>query len=179
MSKMIRVIGVLFFVVWGCVSKVDKDLQTIEPFEAKLTPKMNIDSLPKNADSMLFAFAQANPKHPKSENFCYYAVLIQERKNHGVKAAQWAEYYLQNFNGSKERKLESAVVASHYYEQNGIYDKALEYYKYLVEHYADTDIGKQAKTMVFFIEKGMVTPEQQLEYIQKMNDSAAIKPANP
>jgi len=70
-------------------------------------------------------------------------------------------------------------VASHYYEQNGIYDKALEYYKYLVEHYADTDIGKQAKTMVFFIEKGMVTPEQQLEYIQKMNDSAAIKPANP
>lgn len=179
MSKMNRVFGLVLFLVWGCVSKVDKELQKIEPFESKLTPKLVVDSLPKNADSLLFAFAQANPKHPKSENYCYYAVLIQERKNHGVKAAQWAEYYLQTFNGTKQRKMESAVVASHYYEQNGVYDKALEYYKYLVKHFGETPIGKQAQTMVFFIEKGMVTPEQQLEYIQKMNDSAANSTANP
>jgi len=160
-----RILGLALILLAGCQSEIDKDIANIEKFEANLKHPIALDSIPYNADSMLMEFAKKYPKNPESESYCYYASAIAESRGMNLRAAQLAEYYLNNFSGTRERKMEQAVVAAHYYEKQEVFDKALTYYRYLSDSFPKLPVGVQAKQMVFFIEKGLTTPEQQLEYI--------------
>ncbi len=167
-----KTLGLVLILLAGCQGEIDRDIANIEKFEAKLKHPISLDSIPYNADSMLMEFAKKYPKNPKSESYCYYASAIAETRGMNLRAAQLAEYYLNNFSGTRERKMEQAVVAAHYYEKQQVFDKALIYYRYLSDSFTKLPVGVQAKQMVFFIEKGLTTPEQQLEYIlRKQSDS--------
>lgn len=160
-----RLLGWTLIFLVGCQSEIDKDLANIVKFEHQLKHPIALDSLPYNADSLLMEFAKKYPKNPKSESYCYFAAAITETRGMHLRSAQLAEYYLNNFTGTRERRMEQAVVAAHYYEKQQVFDKALTHYRFLADSFSNLPVGVQAKQMVFFIEKGLLTPEQQLEYI--------------
>ena len=164
-----RLLGWTFIFLVGCQNEIDIDLARIGEFENQLKNPILLDSLPYNADSLLMEFVSKYPKNPKSESYCYYASAITETRGMHLRAAQLAEYYLNNFKGTRERRMEQAVVAAHYYEKQQVFDKALIHYKYLSDSFSNLPVGVQAKQMVVFIEKGLLTPEQQLEYILQNN----------
>ena len=82
-----------------------------------------------------------------------------------LQAAQWAEVYLETFKKSQNHRVDMYVMAAHHYEQHQVLDRALELYKNFIKEFPKHEIAPQAKQMVEFIEKGLVTPEQQLEYL--------------
>jgi hypothetical protein len=63
--------------------------------------------------------------------------------------------------------MEMMVVAAHYYEQGGVFDKALKYYQRLAAEFPKEEVGKQAIVMVDMLSMGLTTPEAQMNYILK------------
>lgn len=172
-------VGIIIFSVcflFSCQSKIDKELAQIAPFEKFFAPLVVFDSLPKNADSLLYQFAKSHPKHHKSEIYSYYATVILEKRKLGLKAAEVAEFYVDHYTVDKQRRMEQAMVAAHYYEVHQVLDKALKHYEILNKEYEGQEVGKQAEKMIFFIKKGITTPEQQLEYMLKQDSLKNIKP---
>jgi outer membrane protein assembly factor BamD (BamD/ComL family) len=159
-------LGLAFAAFLGaCSSNVDKETDYINTFYSNVSPKLILDSLPANADSALWAFAQANPKNKQSDTFAYQAIQIKLARNMTLQAAQWAEVYLETFKKSQNHRVDLYVMAAHHYEQHQVFDRALELYKNFINEFPNHEIAPQAKQMVEFIEKGLVTPEQQLEYL--------------
>jgi outer membrane protein assembly factor BamD (BamD/ComL family) len=151
----------------SCNSNVDRELAKIETFYPFIKPNLKIDSLPQNADSILWAFAINNPKHRQADTFAYQSIQIKVARNHTLQAAQWAEIYLEKFKKSTNHRIDLHIMGAHYYEQHEVYDKALALYKSFIKEFPDHEMKPQAKQMIEFIEKGLVTPEQQLEYLLK------------
>jgi hypothetical protein len=62
-------------------------------------------------------------------------------------------------------------MGAHHFEQHQVFDQALKLYKVIVNEFPEEDIAEQAEQMIYFIEKGLITPEQQLNYLleQKKN----------
>lgn len=166
-SLVVIVLSICF--LFSCQSKIDEELGQITPFEKFLAPNMVFDSLPGNADSLLYQFAKSHPKHHKSEIYAYYSTIILEKRKRGLKAAEVAEFYVDHYTVDKQRRMEQAMVAAHYYEVHGVLDKALKHYEILNKEYEGQEVGKQAERMIFFIKKGIVTPEDQLEYMLKQD----------
>jgi len=149
----------------ACNSNIDKETSYIKSFYGNVTPQLKLDSLPANADSALWNFAQNNPKNPKSDTFAYQAIQIKIARNMTLQAAKWAETYLNTFNKSKNHRIDLYVMAAHYYEQHEVFDRALDLYKKFISEFPEHEIAPQARQMIEFIEKGLTTPEQQLEYL--------------
>jgi len=149
----------------ACNSNIDKETAYINSFYGHVTPQLKLDSLPPNADSALWNFAENNPKNSKSDTFAYQAIQIKIARNMTLQAAKWAEVYLETFKKSKNHRIDLYVMAAHYYEQHEVFDRALDLYKKFIAEFPEHEIAPQARQMIEFIEKGLITPEQQLEYL--------------
>lgn len=149
----------------ACNSNIDKELTYINSFYGMVSPTLKIETLPENADSALWAFALTNPKNSRSDTFAYRAIQIKLARNRALQAAQWADVYLETFKKNTNQRIDLYIMAAHHYELHQVYDRALDLYKKFILEFPDHEIAPQAKQMVEFIEKGLVTPEQQLEYL--------------
>lgn len=158
--------GLAITLLWAsCNSNIDKEMAYIESFYSFVSPKIQVDSLPRNADSALWAFAINNPNNKQSDTFAYQAIQIKLAENMTLQAAQWAEIYLEKFKNSQNHRIDLYVMAAHHYEQHQVFDHALALYKAFIKEFPKHEISAQAKQMIEFIEKGLITPEQQLEYL--------------
>jgi len=149
----------------ACSGNIDKETAYIDSFYDYVTPQIRLDSLPANADSALWHFAQSNPQNRRSDTFAYQAIQIKLAKNMSLQAAQWADSYLEKFKKSTNHRIDLYVMAAHHYEQHQVFDRALALYKGFINEFPNHEIAPQAKQMIEFIEKGLTTPEQQLEYL--------------
>lgn len=171
-------VGILGLVT-ACQSKIDRELREINSFYQHVRPALNLDSLPSNADSLLWEFALQNPKHPQSDTFAYQSIQIKLAKNLTLKAAQWAEVFLETFKNSRNHRVDLYIMSAHYYEQHEVYDRALAQYEAFVNEFPDHEMAPQAKQMIVFIKKGLVTPEQQLEYLLQNSQNASPAESKP
>jgi hypothetical protein len=151
----------------GCTSKFDRDFEKVSKYEALIEPKVQWDKLPDSAVASLITFAKAHPEYKNSSDFVYVCTKLAERQGFGFKAAEYSEYYIEQFQPKGKPLMEMLVVAAHYYEQGGVFDKALKYYRRLAAEFPKDDIGKQAIVMVDMLSLGLTTPEAQMNYILK------------
>ena len=154
-----------------CNSEIDRQLKEIDSLYPYIEPSIVLDSLPRSTDSLLMAFGKQHPKHKRSENFVHRAIDIKLKKGMHLQAAKWAVYYLETFKSNPTHRLENAVMGAHHFEQHQVFDQALKLYKVIVNEFPEEDIAEQAEQIIYFIEKGLITPEQQLNYLleQKKN----------
>lgn len=165
----------------ACTSEIDKQLTEIDRFysftkpqvtsDANQSSKITLDSLPRYADSLLMAFGKQHPKHKRSEEFVYTAIDIKLNKGMYLQAAKWANFYIDHFKSNPTHRLELAIMSAHHFEQHQVFDQALKLYKVVVNEFPKEPISEQAKQMITFIEKGITTPEEQLNYLLKQKES--------
>ncbi len=153
--------------VVGCTSKIDRDLEKVKDYQAMIVPKVQWEKIPDSAHVALMTFAKAHPEYKHSSDFVYVCTKLVERQGMNFKAAEYSEYYIEQFKPSGKPLMEMLVVAAHYYEQGGVMDKALKYYQRLAKEFANEEVGKQAVMMIDMISLGLTTPEAQMEYVMK------------
>jgi hypothetical protein len=151
----------------GCTSKFDQDLAKVAPYEALIVPKIQWEKLPDSATNSLMIFAKAHPEYKHSSDFVYVCTRLAERQGMQFKAAEYSEFYIEQFKPTGKPLMEMLVVASHYFEQGGVLDKALKYYQRLANEFPKAEVGKQAIVMIDMLNLGLTTPEAQMEYILK------------
>lgn len=161
----------------GCTSKIDRDLEKVAVYEALIVPQIQWDKIPDSASVALMAFAKTHPQYKHSSDFVYVCTRIAERGGMNFKAAEYSEFYIEQFKPTGKPLMEMLVVAAHYYEQGGVLDKALKYYQRLAKEFPKEEVGKQAVMMIDMLSLGLTTPEAQLNYIMKKaaeKDSLAL-----
>ena len=151
----------------GCTSKFDRDFEKVSKYEALIVPKVQWDKLPDSAVASLMTFAKEHPEYKNSSDFVYVCTKLAERQGFGFKAAEYSEFYIEQFKPKGKPLMEMLVVAAHYYEQGGVIDKALKYYQRLAVEFPKEEVGKQAIVMVDMLSLGLTTPEAQMNYILK------------
>mgnify|MGYP006273161677 FL=1 len=151
----------------GCTSKFDRDFEKVSNYEALIVPKVQWDRLPDSSVGALMTFAKAHPEYKNSSDFVYVCTKLAERQGFGFKAAEYSEYYIEQFKPKGKPLMEMLVVAAHYYEQGGVIEKALKYYQRLASEFSEEEVGKQAIVMVNMLSLGLTTPEAQMQYILK------------
>lgn len=153
--------------VVGCTSKIDRDLEKVKDYQAMIVPKVQWEKIPDSAHVALMTFAKAHPEYKHSSDFVYVCTKLVERQGMNFKAAEYSEYYIEQFKPLGKPLMEMLVVAAHYYEQGGVMDKALKYYQRLAKEFANEEVGKQAVVMIDMISLGLTTPAAQMEYVMK------------
>ena len=120
-------------------------------------------------------FVRDFPEHPDAGSMTIASFRIAERKNWVFKASEWSQYYLDTYKPKGQAYWEMLVISAHFHEQAGLYEKAITNYR-LLKAQVDSgrlagkdyaDIYKQALIVLEMLEKGLVTPEQQAEFIIK------------
>ena len=158
---------VLVISVFGCKSKIDKAIENIAPYEKYFMGDMiKVDSLPVGFEKKLGDFAKEFKQYSKSPKYIYAAAYLAEKRGKIREAAEYAAMYVDEYSSEKSHRMESAMVAAHYYETLSKYELALKYYDLLAKEFSKHPIGEQAKYTAEMIRKGAITPEQQLEYMQ-------------
>lgn len=175
--KWYGLMGVLLMIS-GCTSKFDQDLAKVAPYEAMIVPKVQWDKLPDSATTALMTFAKTHPEYKHSSDFVYVCTRIAERQGMQFKAAEYSEFYIEQFKPAGKPLMEMLVVASHYYEQGGALDKALKYYQRLAKEFPNEAVGKQAVVMIDMLHLGLTTPEAQMDYILKKAAKDSANTAN-
>lgn len=155
----------MLLMISGCTSKFDQDLAKVAPYEAMIVPNVQWDKLPDSATTALMEFAKIHPEYKHSSDFVYVCTKLAERQGMVFKAAEYSEYYIEQFKPTGKPLMEMLVVASHYYEQGGALDKALKYYQRLAKEFGNEEVGKQAIVMIDMLNLGLTTPEAQMNYI--------------
>lgn len=162
----------LSVVILACQTDMDKKLSVIQPYLTQVQDSMNVNRIP---DSMAVHFQQFSAKYPQhkaSEKLLYAATLIAERSGRYFECAKWCEMYVAHYPKGKY-VFASMVAAAHNYEKTDQFDKALEYYDKAALMEPNSTMGKQCAQTSAMIRKGLITPEQQLEYIlQNSQDTA-------
>lgn len=176
------VFGAMFLM--GCEAKIDKEFKKVSPYMG-LVERAHFDSLPDSAANLMMAFVHEFPEHPQSKKMTVAAFRIAEKKGWMAKASEWAQFYLDTYKPSGEKLLEMLVLASFYHEQVGLYDKAIVNYKRVKNEFkADTlqngfrNLYEQSQIMLEMLDKGIVDPEKQSEYLMdRMNSTDTAKQA--
>lgn len=109
-------------------------------------------------------FAIAFPTYPKSEYYLYAATVMSESSQRFFETAKWCGEYVKLYPKGRFRK-DAIAAAAHNYEKTGSFDKAIEFYDMAAKEYPNSELGKGAKRIAFMLRKGLVTEEEQLEYI--------------
>lgn len=163
--------AVLLFVgvisIFGCKSKIDKAIENIAPYEKYfMGDVIKLDSLPVGFEKKLADFAKEFKQYSKSSKYIYAAAYMAEKRGKIREAAEYSAIYVDEYATEKNHRMESAMVAAHYYETMSKFELALKYYDLLAKEFPNQPIGGQAKFTAEMIRKGAITPEQQLEYMQ-------------
>lgn len=173
--------GLFFFLGFlvSCQSEIDRDLKAVNELKPYLPEDVNqlkIDSLPRNADSILETFVKKYPKHGESEFLCFQLVNITGKRGETakLKSAQWADYYLKNYQKNKARRLDMAMYAAYYFEKFGVYDDALRLYEFIRDSFPENPMSQGAAESAKMIRSGLVTPEQQLEALLKKQGDSSV-----
>lgn len=157
-------LGVLTVFALGCKSKIDRALELITPYEKYfMGSKVVLDSIPMGLESKLSAFSKEFKQYSKSPQYLFAAAYIAEKRGKIREAADFSAMYVDEYPNEKKHRMESAMVAAHYFENMQKFDLALKYYDILTKEFSTHEIGKQAKFTAEMIRKGAVTPEQQLQ----------------
>ena len=156
----------------SCQSEIDRDLIAVNELKKSLPEdvnKLDIQQLPSNADSILESFIKKYPKHMESEFLCFQLVNITGKRGETekLKSAQWADFYLNNYQNNKARRLDMAMYGAYYFEKFGVYDDALRLYELIRDSFPENPMSQGAAESARMIRSGLVTPEQQLEALLK------------
>lgn len=163
--------GIILFVstllIVGCKSKIDKAIENIAPYEKYfMGDVIKVDSLPVGFEKKLADFAKEFKQYSKSSKYIYAAAFLAEKRGRLKEAAEYSAIYVDDYSNEKSHRMESAMVAAHYFETIEKYELALKYYDLLAKEFSKNPVGEQAKFTGEMIRKGAITPEQQLEYMQ-------------
>lgn len=169
MWVLILVIGLV-----SCEAKIDREYKKVQPYMGQVK-RLQWDSLPDTAATVMMKFVKEFPEHADASSMTIASFRIAERKNWVFKASEWAQFYLDRYKPNGQAYWEMLVTSAHFHEQAGLYEQAIKNYRLLK---ADVDSGKlkgkdfapiyqQALIVLEMLEKGVVTPEAQAEYIIK------------
>jgi len=158
----------MLVLLFACTSKQDKMAAALSNVDAFLTPNLQLDKIPDSLSRKMHDFAMAYPQNPRSEEYLYRATQMAEMKGKFFETAKWCEDYTVTYPKGKYL-LGAITAAAANYEKTGTYEKALFFYKRLYTEYPKSNLANDAKRTVEMINKGLVTPEQQLEYILNKN----------
>lgn len=158
----------------ACASREDKMLGELKQVDGYVGKKNGLDSIPDSMARKLHDFAVAFPANPKSEGYLYTATLLSEKAGRFFETARWCEDYIKAYPKGKFTK--SAMVAAAFnFEKSGTFDKAIQYYEQIYKTYPDAPEAEDARRNATFLKLGLLTPEQQFEYVQKQKDSLGKK----
>ncbi len=169
-------------VLMGCEAKIDREFKKVAPFMG-IVERAQFDSLPDSAANMMMKFVMEFPAHPQSQKMTVAAFRVAEKKGWMTKASEWSQFYVDKFNPTGDNLLEMLVLASFYHEQVGLYDKAIANYKRIKKEFkADglkpnyRNLFEQSQIMLEMLEKGIVDPEKQSEYLMRKSgmDTATL-----
>ena len=178
MIKLATIICVIVLALIGCKSKIDKSLEVISPYEKFFIGKsIELDSLPMGFEKQLADFSNEFKKYSKSSLYIYTAAYIAEKRGKVREAAEYSAIYVDEYPSEKLHRMESAMVAAHYFETMAKYEQALKYYDILTKEFPNHIIGQQAKSTAEMIRKGAITPEQQLEMMIQKNQQTETSEA--
>ncbi len=181
-SHFLSILGLMTMVLMGCEAKIDREFKKVSPFMG-IVERAQFDSLPDSAANMMMRFVKEFPEHPQSQKMTVAAFRVAEKKGWMAKASEWSQFYVDKFNPKGDNLLEMLVLASFYHEQVGLYDKAIVNYKRIKKEFkADglkpnyRNLFEQSQIMLEMLEKGIVDPEKQSEYLMRKSgmDTAAI-----
>jgi TPR repeat protein len=136
------------------------------PYERFLSPEIVLDSLPDTLGLHLYSFASRFHEHPSAEQYLYAATLLAERSAHRFDAAKWCEAFVAHYPKSKRVK-QATIAAAHNFEMTGNYEKAIKYYELAAKQQGNNKLGEQCTQAAKMLKMGLVTPEQQLEFMLK------------
>jgi outer membrane protein assembly factor BamD (BamD/ComL family) len=170
--KNLRFVLPMILLLGACQSAMDKQLEPLKPFLSSIKDTIKAERLPDTLAIHLVQFAKNYPQHNISENSLYAATLIAERNSRFFECAKWCEMYIAHYPKGKYF-FGATVAAAHNYEKVGGYEKAIEYYEKAAKQQPGSPLGKQCAQTVVMLKKGLVTPEQQLEFILNQNKDTA------
>jgi tetratricopeptide (TPR) repeat protein len=163
------ILSVLFI---ACQSELDKKLTVIQPYLKQVQDSMNVEKIPDSMAIHFQQFAAQYPQHKSSEKLLYAATLMAERSGRYFECGKWCEMYVAHYPGGLY-EFPAMVAAAHNYEKIEKFDKAIEYYDKAAKKDPNSTLGKQCAQTSSMLKKGLITPEQQLEYIlQNQKDTA-------
>lgn len=150
-------------------------LSKLSGIDKFVADKIQIDKVPDSMAKPMHDFAVAFPSHPKSEHYLYAATLLSEKSGRYFETAKWCEEYAKLFPKGKFFK-DAVVAAGHNFEKSAVFDKAIEFYDKAFKEFPNTKIGEDSKRIADMLRKGLITEEQQLEYlIQQMDSSKKVQ----
>lgn len=171
---MIRIIvPILMVTLFSCTSKQDKLAAELSKIDTFMGIKPQLDKIPDSMAKKMHDFAVAFPQNPKSEEYLYRATQISEMSGRFFETAKWCEDYIKTFPKGKNI-YEATIAAAHNFEKSGTFDKAIEYYTKVFTVFPKSELAEPAKQTVKMLKLGLVTPEQQLEYLIKQNNKDSV-----
>ncbi len=163
---------VLSALIMACQTEMDRKLELIKPYMAQVQDSMNVSRIPDSMAGHFQQFAARFPQHKSSEKLLYASTLIAERSGRYFECGKWCEMYVAHYPQG-QYVFASMVAAAHNYEKIEKFDKAIEYYDKAASKEPNSTLGKQCAQTSAMLKKGLITPEQQLEYIlQNSTDTA-------
>ena len=160
-------------VLMGCEAKIDREFKKVSPFMG-IVERAQFDSLPDSAANMMMKFVMEFPEHSQAQKMTVAAFRVAEKKGWMAKASEWSQFYVDKFNPTGDNLLEMLVLASFYHEQVGLYDKAIANYKRIKKEFKAEglkpnyrNLFEQSQIMLEMLEKGIVDPEKQSEYLMR------------
>lgn len=176
MNKWLIVLSVI--IIASCVSEVKKTEAEIQPYEKFFGAQPVVDSIPDAVVVKMHSFAVKYPNHDKSEKYLYMASVVTEARGNRFECAKWSAEFAELYPKSKDLQ-KALVAAAENYEKSGSFDKAIEYFEKAAANTKNTEEGEQYRKMARMLKMGLVTPEQQFQYIMQQKDSAAKLNAAP
>lgn len=131
-------------------------------------------AIPDSISKTMHDFGLEFPAHPRSEYYLYASTIMAEKNARFFETAKWCEDYIKTFPKGRFRK-DAFTAAAHNYEKTGSFNKAIEFYDSVAVNYPKTELGKGAKRIAGMLRKGLVTEEEQLQYLIEHPDTAEMK----
>jgi hypothetical protein len=138
----------------SCQTDLDRKLGLIQPYLSQVQDSMNVNRIPDSMANHFQQFAAQYPQHKASEKLLYASTLIAERSGRHVAHYPKGQYV-----------YPAMVAAAHNFERTEQFGKAIEFYDKAALTQPESILGKQCAQTSAMLKKGLITPEQQLEYI--------------
>jgi hypothetical protein len=148
----------------SCQTDLDRNLGLIQPYLSQVQDSMNVNRIPDSMANHFQQFAAQYPQHKASEKLLYASTLIAERSGRYYECGKWCEMYVAHYPKG-QYVYPAMVAAAHNFERTEQFGKAIEFYDKAALTQPESILGKQCAQTSAMLKKGLITPEQQLEYI--------------
>lgn len=137
----------------------------------------DFSAIPDSFARRMHDFAIDFPQNPKSEEYLYRAGHLSEIRGRQFEAAKWCEDYVKLYPKGKYT-YECIVAAGANFEAVGTIDKAIDFYTRLYMDYPKSEYANDARKKVQMLKMGLITADQQLEYLLKHNKKDSAQTAH-